>query len=115
MCLAFGEAYRGLGRFDDAEKLLRKGLATHVEFVIDSHEEGVEKPDAEIFRRALARLGVEAARAVYVGDIYSIDVVGARAGGLVPCLVDPTDGYPDADCARIVRLRELLDHVPAPE
>ena len=62
------------------EALLRAaGLGAHLELVVDSHYEGIEKPDPEIFRRALARMGVRAERAVYVGDIYSIDVVG-RAG-----------------------------------
>lgn len=84
------------------------GLGEHLSFVLDSHLEGVEKPDPEIFRRALARLGVSAQRAAYVGDIYSVDVVGARAAGLAPILLDPTDSYADADCARIASLEELL-------
>ena len=33
-------------------------------------------------------MGVRAERAVYVGDIYAIDVVGARAAGLAPILID---------------------------
>jgi putative hydrolase of the HAD superfamily len=84
------------------------GLAAHLSLVLDSHLEGVEKPDPEIFRRALSRLGVAPARAAYVGDIYSIDVVGARAAGLTPILLDPTDGYADADCPRLRSLEELL-------
>jgi putative hydrolase of the HAD superfamily len=95
------------------EALLRAaGLRPHLEFVVDSHYEGVEKPDPEIFRRALARLGVAAERTLYVGDIYAIDVVGARAAGLAPVLIDPLDAYPDADCPRIRRLADLLDRLP---
>jgi putative hydrolase of the HAD superfamily len=88
------------------------GLRAHLEFVLDSHLEGVEKPDPEIFRRALARLGVPAARAAYVGDIYAIDVVGARAAGLQPVLIDPVGAYPEVDCPRIERLSDLLDRLP---
>jgi putative hydrolase of the HAD superfamily len=84
------------------------GLTTHLSLVVDSHVEGVEKPDPEIFLRALARLGVAASRAAYVGDIYSIDVVGARAAGLAPILLDPTGSYADADCATLGSLEELL-------
>ena len=84
------------------------GLAPHLEVVLDSHLEGVEKPDPEIFRRALARLDRPAARTLYVGDIYSIDALGARAAGLTPVLLDPLGGYADADCATIARLPELL-------
>jgi len=96
-----------------AEALLHAaGLGAHLELVVDSHYEGIEKPDPEIFRRALARMGVRAERAVYVGDIYAIDVVGARAAGLAPVLIDPMGAYPDADCPRIERLTDLLDRLP---
>ena len=84
------------------------GLARHLETIVDSHLEGVEKPDPEIFRRALARLGVPAERTVYVGDIHSIDVLGARAAGLSAILIDETGGYADVACPRIAALAELL-------
>jgi len=87
------------------------GLTAHLDFVIDSSEEGVEKPDPEIFRRALARGGTTPERAVYVGDIYSVDVEGARAAGLVPCLLDPTGSYADADCPRVASLTELRERL----
>ena len=87
------------------------GLLAHLDFVIDSHEEGVEKPDPEIFHRAVARRGTAAARAAYVGDIYAVDVVGARAAGLAPCLVDPTGSYAGADCPRVASLSELLERL----
>jgi HAD superfamily hydrolase (TIGR01509 family) len=84
------------------------GLAPHLETIVDSHYEGVEKPDPEIFRRALARLGVPAERTAYVGDIHSIDVLGARAAGLAAILIDETGGYADVACPRIAALAELL-------
>ncbi|MGH0030698.1 MAG: HAD family hydrolase [Myxococcota bacterium] len=91
------------------EAMLRElALAAHLEIVIDSHVEGVEKPDPEIFRRAVTRLDLAPARTFYVGDIYSIDAVGARAAGLTPVLLDPLGGYPDVDCATIAALQELL-------
>jgi putative hydrolase of the HAD superfamily len=83
-------------------------LSPHLTVILDSHLEGVEKPDPEIFQRALARLGIRPSRAAYVGDIYSIDAVGARAAGVAPVLLDPLGGYPDVDCATIASLRELL-------
>lgn len=84
------------------------GLAQHLETIVDSHDEGVEKPDPEIFRRALARLAVPAERSVYVGDIFAIDVLGARAAGLAAILIDETGGYADVACPRIAALAELL-------
>jgi putative hydrolase of the HAD superfamily len=95
------------------EALLRAaGLAAHLELVVDSHYEGVEKPDPEIFRRALERMGLRPERAAYIGDIYTIDVLGARAAGLVPILIDSAGAYPEVDCLRIEQLRELLDRIP---
>jgi len=85
------------------------GLGGYLEFVVDSFEEGVEKPDPEIFRRAVERLGAAAERTVYIGDIYSIDAVGARAAGLWPVLIDPTGAYDAIDCPTIAGLRELLE------
>jgi HAD superfamily hydrolase (TIGR01509 family) len=84
------------------------GLAPHLETIVDSHLEGVEKPDPEIFRRALARMTVSAERTVYVGDIFAIDVVGARAAGLSAVLIDETGGYADVECPRIAALADLL-------
>jgi putative hydrolase of the HAD superfamily len=56
--------------------------------VVVSGAEGIEKPDPEIFRRALDRLGVAAERAVYVGDNPRIDVEPAVAMGMGAVLVD---------------------------
>jgi putative hydrolase of the HAD superfamily len=87
------------------------GLLGELDYVIDSHEEGVEKPDPEIFRRALVRSGAEPARALYVGDIYAVDVLGARAAGIAGCLLDPLGAYGDVDCARVASLAELAERL----
>ena len=46
-----------------------------------SAEAGAPKPDPAIFRLALARLEVEPARALHVGDSHA-DAEGARAAGM---------------------------------
>jgi putative hydrolase of the HAD superfamily len=74
------------------------GLARRLDFVIDSGEVGVEKPDPRIFQLALARAGITPAEAVYVGDLYSIDVVGARAAGMDALLIDPGRCWGPRDC-----------------
>jgi putative hydrolase of the HAD superfamily len=91
--------------------LEQAGLAGGFDLIVDSHFEGVEKPDPEIFRRALARLGVAAEHTLFVGDIWSIDVEGSRAAGLRPILMDATGGYADRDCERIARLVELCERL----
>jgi putative hydrolase of the HAD superfamily len=74
------------------------GLTRHVDYVIDSGEVGVEKPDPRIFRLALERSGVDAAAAVYIGDLYSVDVLGARAVGIRTILLDPGGHWGERDC-----------------
>lgn len=69
--------------------------------------EGVEKPDPEIFRIALDRMGVAAAESVYVGDHPWFDVEAAREVGMLPVLIDRRGAYPDADSLRITSLEDL--------
>jgi putative hydrolase of the HAD superfamily len=63
-------------------KISRLGLSDLVDVVLISEREGVRKPDAEIFHRALRRLGVSPSEAWFVGDNPEVDVVGAAAAGL---------------------------------
>jgi len=93
------------------------GLRRYLDFVVDSAVVGVEKPDPGIFRIALDRAGVEPRLAVHVGDIYEIDVAGARAAGVQGILLDP-EGTDDVDAPSIRALSELpawlAEHEPAP-
>lgn len=94
------------------DRLFRRlGLREHFEAVIDSALEGIEKPDPRLFRLALERISADAASSVHVGDMYEIDVVGARAAGLRPVLVDSDGLYPDADCPRVPSLLALAEHL----
>jgi putative hydrolase of the HAD superfamily len=81
-----------------ADILERLGLARHLDFVIDSSHVGVEKPDPRIFRIALDRAGLDPHEAAYVGDLYTIDVLGSRAAGLHSILMDPGRCWPPRDC-----------------
>lgn len=77
-----------------AEMHLRDcGVLEGIEFVVDSHLVGVEKPDPAIVRIALDRLHVAADRALFVGDIRSVDQEVARAAGTTFVLVDPWGDY----------------------
>jgi FMN phosphatase YigB (HAD superfamily) len=83
------------------------GLAQLLDLVIDSFEEGVEKPDPRIFEIALHRSGATAETTVHVGDLYHVDVVGARAAGLRAILFDPAGLRTSADCPRVTSLSGL--------
>lgn len=65
------------------------GIRDCFEFVMDSEIEGVEKPDSEIFLRACSRMGLPPGECLYVGDLYPVDVLGARKAGLQALLLDP--------------------------
>jgi putative hydrolase of the HAD superfamily len=93
--------------------LERVGIAPHVDLVIDSYEEGVEKPDPRIFEIALARAGARSETTLHVGDLFHTDVVGARAAGLRAVLLDTADLYGELDCERVRSLGELADRLGA--
>ncbi len=91
------------------EPLLRKsGLAFDI--VIDSAVVGYEKPQPEIFGFALAKLGVEPADAVHVGDTAWADVIGARAAGVRPLHLDPFGDcpYPAGDHDHVRSLGDVV-------
>jgi putative hydrolase of the HAD superfamily len=89
------------------EHLIFSGMRAGLEFVVDSQIVGIEKPDPRIFRLALDRLGVAAERAIYVGDMLSIDARGARAAGMQFVLIDPYDNYSAMDVPSVSGM-ELL-------
>ena len=82
-------------------------IASHLDLLVDSHVVGLRKPDAVIFHYALEQLDVAPNEAVYVGDSYGHDVVGAQQAGLRAILLDALDLYQDSDCPRIHALSEL--------
>jgi HAD superfamily hydrolase (TIGR01549 family) len=89
----------------------RLGFTASFEVILDSQVLGIEKPDPRIFRLALEKLGADASAALHVGDLYHVDVVGARGAGVRPVLVDEAGLYPDADCPRVQSLAELAAHL----
>ncbi len=85
----------------------RLGLTSAFDAVFDSYDEGIEKPDPRFFQVALERSGATADTTVHVGDLYHVDVVGARSAAITPVLLDVADLYSDCDCRRIRALAEL--------
>ena len=96
------------GRVEAA--IVASGIREHFEFVMDSELEGVAKPDPEIFLRACARLGLEPFECLYIGDLYPVDVLGARKAGLHAVLLDPLDRY-DHPVDRIPTVAYLPDYL----
>ena len=75
-------------------------LARWLDAIVDSGVVGFEKPDPRIFHHAAATLGVEPEEAVHVGDLYSVDVAGARAAGVRAILLDPFGAWAVDDCPK---------------
>lgn len=70
------------------EVLRRCGIADCFESITDSGIVGQEKPHPAVFEAALLAMSAQAAESLYVGDVYSVDYVGARcrdAGDFVRC------------------------------
>lgn len=87
------------------------GLRQYFQFVLDSCVVGVEKPDPRIFQMALDQVGISPAEALYIGDLYSIDVVGSRAAGMRAILLDPGGLWNHVDCPKARDLSEAANMV----
>ena len=87
----------------------RIGLTSSFDCILDSHEHGVEKPDPRFFELALERSGARRETTIHVGDLYEVDVMGARHAGLRGVLLDEAGLYEDADCPRVRSLPELVE------
>jgi putative hydrolase of the HAD superfamily len=83
------------------------GLRPLLHGVIDSAVVGAEKPDPAIFRHALDLVGSRPDRTLHVGDLFSVDVLGARAAGLHAVLLDPYGDWDDVDCPVATDLHAL--------
>jgi putative hydrolase of the HAD superfamily len=95
-----------------AEHIASWGLLEGLEFVVDSHVVGIEKPDPRIFQVALERMGVAPERALYVGDIRCVDEVGSRRAGMHFVLIDPTRGaYAAPDSPWIAEIAALPEWI----
>ena len=87
--------------------LSRCNIADCFESITDSGVIGVEKPRVEIFRAALAAMNARADESLYVGDVYSVDYLGARNAGMEAVLLDVSEAYRDQDLPRVGSLQQL--------
>jgi len=93
----------------------RLDLTKWFDHLLDSHEWGVEKPDPRLFHLALEQAKSDPAKTVHVGDLYHVDVVGARRAGLREgVLFDVAGLYNDVDCPRVGSLAALVEWIDNP-
>jgi putative hydrolase of the HAD superfamily len=89
------------------EELDQLGVTSHFDLVMAAGEVRSYKPEPGIFLAALERIGAQPSAAVYVGDNYFADMVGAQRAGLRPVLYDPRGIYPNAECEVIASFDQL--------
>jgi putative hydrolase of the HAD superfamily len=92
-----------------AQALDAAGLRHYFDVIIDSARVGLEKPDPRIFLAALEALAVAPEEALYVGDLYEVDVLGAQAAGIPAILFDPPVGETMQTCPRTSSLPDLVN------
>jgi len=96
--------------------LTRIGLMPLFRFQLGAREHGAAKPQASIYLDACARLGVDPATVLHVGDDVEADVVGAARAGLRTCWIDrrgerwPRDDIrPDLHLPDLAALADWVD------
>jgi putative hydrolase of the HAD superfamily len=88
------------------------GLAPYFDFYVASFEVGSDKPRPGIFLAALEKAQVEPSEAIYIGDQYELDVIGARGVGMNTVLLDRSESFAGiSDCPRIRSLVELVNYL----
>ena len=90
-----------------ADVLARCGIADCFETITDSGIVGQEKPHPAIFDAAVRSLGVSPAESIYIGDVYSVDFLGATRFGMQAILFDVSGAYRDRGLPRVESLKEL--------
>ncbi len=100
-------------KLSQREKIQAAKLDSAAHVLAISGEVGFAKPDAAIFRHALAALGVEPHESLHVGDSLTSDVAGANAARLTSVWLNRHgakrgDGDPMPQ-HEIASLRELLE------
>lgn len=89
------------------EELEALGLSHFFPYVLAAGEVDLWKPDPALFGHVAAQFDVRPEQAVYIGDNYFADVIGARRAGWIPVLYDPRSLFHEPGCAVIQSFDEL--------
>ena len=87
--------------------LERSGIADCFETITDSGIVGKEKPHPAIFEAALSSMRVTPPESIYIGDVYSVDYLGATRFGMQAVLFDVAGAYKENGLPRVESLAEL--------
>lgn len=87
------------------------GLRPYFDCVIVGGDEGIQKPEKEVFVRMAQRLGVAPQNCIFVGDNVRNDIAGAQNAGMQAVFIDhhyPDFTVQDETVWHIEALRDLL-------
>jgi putative hydrolase of the HAD superfamily len=90
-----------------AELLAGCGIADCFQTITDSGVVGQEKPHPVIFETALRAMEAKAEESLYLGDVYSVDFLGATRAGMQAVLFDVCGAYREKGLPRVESLEEL--------
>ncbi|ACV11323.1 HAD-superfamily hydrolase, subfamily IA, variant 1 [Halorhabdus utahensis DSM 12940] len=96
-----------------SQKLAGLGIGDRFETIVHGGHDAAYKPDPEPFYTALDELGVDAGRAVHVGNSLSADVTGAHNAGLRSVWLDG-DASIDPDPVPDHRVESMHDVAEEP-
>jgi len=91
--------------------LKRFGINKFFDVTLISGEINVRKPSPKIFERALDALSVHPSKAVFIGDMVDLDIIGPKKVGMKTILIKRrlAQNHPEAQPDKIVKnLTELL-------
>ncbi len=96
------------------EKIHSLGIRATFDAIVVAGDVGVYKPDPRAFACLVDRLVVRPSEALFVGDSYDTDILGAHAAGMATAWVRPQKAEPPGDVRprfafpRATDLREVL-------
>ena len=97
---------------DINDTLTRLDLTSWLEIIVTSQDAGANKPHPEIFQEALRQAGVQPPEAIYVGDQYQFDILGANGVGMKGILIDRIGYHEDiTDCPKIHSFSEIVEYL----
>jgi HAD superfamily hydrolase (TIGR01509 family) len=108
---SIGDSYR-IGVISNADGKIAEvlkvcGICDCFLSITDSGIVGKEKPHPAIFEAALLAMNVAPQNALYVGDLYSVDYIGATKAGMHAILMDVPGAYIERGVPRVESLQEL--------
>ena len=84
-------------------------LEEYFDLIVISAEVNQRKPSPTIFKSALAKLGVDASSAVFVGDMVDLDVTGPQSVGMKTVLIKRKPSREDSVARPDIVIRSLTE------